>query len=540
MMFRLVRYFSLTSLVALGAASIASGMLYKKLATEDLMKFSEHENIIVTQSFANSLWAEFKPFLLSTANLSDDELRKHPDTQRLQQVITAQTKGLSVSKIKIFDLRGRTVFSTDPANIGQDYADRPGFIAASTGGVTSKLDHKDTFKSLNGTLTDRKLISSYVPLRQTPDQGGQIGGVFELYNDVTPLVEQVQHKQRLVFLVSAGLWGSVYVVLLLIVNRAAQILKQQYDQQQQTEAALSDSEQQARQQASELDQALQELKESQTQLIQAEKMSGLGQLVAGVAHEINNPVNFIHGNLTHVAQYAQDLMEFIQLYQAHYPQPVAEIITKAEDIDLAFLQEDLPKVLHSMQIGTDRIAQIVLSLRNFSRLDEADSKAVDLHEGIDSTLLILQHRFKESPDTQAIQVIKEYGDLPLIECYPSKLNQVLMNVLANAIDALQAQPQHSTEQALKTHPHQITIRTNLDADWVNIVIADNGPGIPEAVKQRIFDPFFTTKPVGQGTGLGMYISHQIITEQHFGKLECHTKAGQGTEFVIQIPIRQPT
>jgi two-component system, NtrC family, sensor kinase len=193
-----------------------------------------------------------------------------------------------------------------------------------------------------------------------------------------------------------------------------------------------------------------------------------------------------------------------------------------------------------MQIGTDRIAQIVLSLRNFSRLDEADSKAVDLHEGIDSTLLILQHRFKESPDTQAIQVIKEYGDLPLIECYPSKLNQVLMNVLANAIDALQAQPQHSTEQALKTHPRQITIRTNLDADWVNIVIADNGPGIPEAVKQRIFDPFFTTKPVGQGTGLGMYISHQIITEQHFGKLECHTKAGQGTEFVIQIPIRQPT
>ncbi len=271
-------------------------------------------------------------------------------------------------------------------------------------------------------------------------------------------------------------------------------------------------------------------------------MSSLGQLVAGVAHEINNPVNFIHGNLTPIQEYARDLMQMIQLYQKHYPTPIAEIQTAAEDLDLAFMQQDFPKILESMKLGTDRIRQIVLSLRNFSRLDEADLKAVDLHEGIDSTLLILQHRLKEKSEYPAILVVKEYAPLPLVECYPGQLNQVIMNILANAIDALEELNTQRTLAEIKQCPSQITIRTStldelMGQRWVQIAIADNGVGMSESVKQQIFDPFFTTKSIGKGTGMGLPISYKIIIEKHHGKLECFSTPGQGTEFVIQLPLQ---
>jgi signal transduction histidine kinase len=279
--------------------------------------------------------------------------------------------------------------------------------------------------------------------------------------------------------------------------------------------------------------ALQELQESQAQLIQTEKMSSLGQLVAGVAHEINNPINFIHGNVTHIDQYAQDLLNVIHAYQAHYPNPPETLQDILTDLDLEFLQEDLVKLTSSMKIGTDRIQQIVLSLRNFSRLDESESKAVDLHEGIDSTLLILQHRLNIRSERPKIEIMKEYDSLPLIECYPGPINQVIMNLLANAIDALE-------ENTLKkASPDMIWISTQkMDQDWVRIVIADNGAGIPEAVRSNIFDPFFTTKSVGQGTGLGLSISYKIVTERHCGRISCDSTVGEGTKFVIEIPIRQ--
>ncbi|SRR5579883_730181 len=290
----------------------------------------------------------------------------------------------------------------------------------------------------------------------------------------------------------------------------------------------------------ELQQTLKYLQTTQLQLIQSEKMSSLGQLVAGVAHEINNPVNFIHANLSYVEKYSQDLINFIQLYQQYYPNPVREIQVLGEDIELTFVQEDLPKILNSMRVGTQRISQIVLSLRKFSRIDEAEFKAVDLHEGIDSTLLILQHRLAKKLDRPAIEVMKSYGNLPPVECYPGQLNQVFTNILVNAIDAIEEQlDSKQTYQEKKDDSGQITIRTSaVNSQWIQIVIADNGPGIPEHIQHQIFNPFFTTKAVGKGTGMGMSISYQIITERHRGKLECFSVLGKGTEFVIQIPIFQ--
>jgi signal transduction histidine kinase len=281
----------------------------------------------------------------------------------------------------------------------------------------------------------------------------------------------------------------------------------------------------------ELKQALYKLKQTQAQLIQAEKMSSLGQMVAGVAHEINNPVNFIHGNLLYVNEYTQALLNIVHLYQQHYPNPASEITEQAEEADLEFLSEDLPKMLTSLKVGTERIRQIVLSLRNFSRHDEAEMKEVDIHEGIDSTLMILQNRLKGARDSPRVEVIKDYGTLPKVECYAGQLNQVFMNIINNGIDALLEAEDNDTRE--------IRIRTEVkDSDWVVIAIADNGPGMTQETRQRIFDPFFTTKPVGSGTGLGLSISYQIVIEQHGGQLKCISVPGEGAQFFIEIPVQQ--
>ncbi|MEH2196498.1 MAG: ATP-binding protein [Nostoc sp.] len=291
--------------------------------------------------------------------------------------------------------------------------------------------------------------------------------------------------------------------------------------------------------AEQLNQVLHNLKQTQAQLIQTEKMSSLGQLVAGVAHEINNPVNFIYGNLTHVNEYTLGLLELVELYQKSNANSTPEVQAHIEAIDLDFMTEDLPKILVSMKMGANRIREIVLSLRNFSRLDEADMKPVNIHEGIDSTLLILQNRFKQTSVNPGIEIVKAYGDIPLVDCYAGQLNQVFMNLISNAIDALDSYNSQRTLEDIKANPSQIIIRTNLgNADCITVQIADNGPGMSEVVKQQLFDPFFTTKPAGKGTGLGLAISAQIVIEKHNGAIWCISEPGQGAEFWVEIPIKQ--
>ncbi len=279
--------------------------------------------------------------------------------------------------------------------------------------------------------------------------------------------------------------------------------------------------------------AIQELQQTQAQLIQTEKMSSLGNMVAGVAHEINNPINFIYGNISHAKEYIEELLELVNLYRNEYPQPTSTIQNRVEQIELDYISQDLPKILTSMKVGAQRIREIVLSLRNFSRLDESEKKAVNIHEGIDSTLLILNHRLKEK-----IQVVKEYEILPSIECYPAQLNQVFLNLISNAIDALEEEFFNKLSSVDNKVNPQILIHTNKVAgNRIDVRITDNGCGIEPKNQDKIFDPFFTTKEVGQGTGLGLWICYQII-QKHQGKIEVNSLLGEGTTVTVTLPLVQ--
>lgn len=390
----------------------------------------------------------------------------------------------------------------------------------------------------------KKIAAALKARKQLLDAKGQESSDFQateyplatLLNDSQKIAAQIQQNAVEDVNITQRWSGFLMILLPAMAGAVAWVLSrsiaQPIDQQIRTmiedlETAKDTLEEKVQERTQQLEQTVQDLTQTQLQLVQAEKMSSLGELVAGVAHEINNPVSFIHGNLSYLQEYTDNILDLLKLYQAYYPEPAAAIQAVAEESDLGFIQSDLRKILGSMKLGTERIREIVLSLRNFSRLDEAEFKAVDLHEGIESTLLILCHRLKASPERPEIQIRRDYRELPKVECQAGQLNQVFMNILSNAIDALES----------TSHP-QIAIRTSVLGESVEIAIADNGTGISKEVQQKIFNPFFTTKPVGKGTGMGMSISYQLIVEKHHGKLECFSTEGEGTEFLIQIPIRQ--
>jgi len=288
----------------------------------------------------------------------------------------------------------------------------------------------------------------------------------------------------------------------------------------------------------ELKQTLENLQQTQLQLIQSEKMSTLGQLVAGVAHEINNPVSFIQGNLSHAESYLQDLLSVLELYQEQFPSPGEDILNRIEEVDLDYLIEDLPKLISSMKVGVERISQISVSLRTFSRADSTSKVAANIHEGIDSALLILKHRLKANEKRPQIEVVKKYGVLPLVPCYLGQLNQVFINIIANSIDTLEEACLQRNAEEITVNPSKIMIYTEVsNSQNIAIIrIKDNGLGMTEEVRSKIFDYLFTTKVAEKGTGIGLSISHQIVVEKHGGKLNCFSEPGIGTEFVIEIPL----
>ena len=389
-----------------------------------------------------------------------------------------------------------------------------------------------------GTLTDRILDHQILQLDDTATiNDAEVREILAGLGNKSMLVLPVKAESGQVGIIACiqnqaiRPWLTDEIKLLKSVVAQLEIALNQADLLAQTEAR-----------AQELEVLLNQLQRAQSQLVQSEKMSSLGQMVAGVAHEINNPVNFIYGNLTHAKNYTQDLVHLIENYQHHYPKTPADIQTIIDDMELDFLKDDLPKLFQSMEVGTERIREIIKSLRLFSRLDEADIKQVDLHDGLDSTLTILKTRLRAQHWRPDIQVVKEYGELPQVECYAGQLNQVFMNLLSNAVDALEERDQQRTWQEIEQEPSTIVIRTQflgqLHQPAVAIAIIDNGSGISQSASDYLFNPFFTTKPVGKGTGLGLSISYQIITETHGGTIAYNSVPGQGTTFTITLPIKQ--
>ncbi len=416
--------------------------------------------------------------------------------------------------------------------------------------------HSPNFENTEGGVgIDYMLLPEvgYVINLSLPIQGGDLGYVY-VGMDQVRMIHQIRAAASIQFRVMLGLFILSIVATYFMVRRISQPLNQLTDYAQRLanrnfsstvsitskdEIGLLATTMQSMAMdiqifIGQLEDALAELQTTQTQLIQHEKMSSLGQLVAGVAHEINNPVSFIACNINYAEDYAKGLMALVAHHQTQLQLRSQDLQTEttdlALDIDLNFVMADFPKVLTSMRLGADRIRSIVQSLRNFSRLDESDVKAVDIHEGIDSTLMILNSRLKNPVNGAEIGIEKYYGDLPKVECYAGQPNQVFMNILGNAIDALDTPPQKA--------PPTIKIRTECRGDYAHITIHDNGGGISPEAQSRLFDPFFTTKPVGKGTGLGLAISYQIVVDRHHGQLRCTSEPGQGTTFTIEIPVRQ--
>ena len=531
--FKLLRSFSIISLSGFLLATYLLSAFYRQQAERNLIASTEENSIATAKVISNTLWSQYGKFLPSIQALDSDALVEDEAVVTISKVMADQVRGSTIVKIKTFDINGRVVLSTHPSGIGGRRSRSSGFLSAKQGQARGNLTYRKTFQALDETIKDRYLLSTYVPVYEQ-DNNDSVIGVLEIYTDVTSIVSQIEETQKTIALGSTLILAILYGLLFLFVRRAEHLLAAQYQQ-------VQSSKNRYQLQAKDLEETLSQLRRTQSQMVQSEKMSSLGQMVAGIAHEINNPVSFIAGNVAPAQQYASDLLALINAYQAEHPAPSAALQQKLDDIELSFVAEDFPRLLQSIQNGAQRIESIVSALRIFSRLDESETKAVDLQTGIESALMIVQHRLKIQADRPAIEVIKNYETMPLVQCRANAINQVFLNILLNAIAAIDDYHAQriKKEQSNKTSEWQpkITITTQLSQEKEAIVIfADNGPGIPARIQEKIFDPFFTTKPVGEGTGLGLSISHSIVTKQHDGTLTCLSTVGQGTQLVIRLPF----
>lgn len=520
--FRLVRYFSATSFVAFTIAAGSLAWMSHRQARHDLEQFGRAANVELAQTLSNSTAQELETFINAAQNISDAELPRHPLTLELQRYLDNQTDKLNITKIKVFDPKGRTIFSTDPQQIGEKKSGYLGFETAIANQVFSSLKNHDPFLVLaTENSQNQTLYSSYIPLYtsrsiQSLSEQDQPIGVLEMYRDVTSLSQAIARSQRSIFLSIILSFIVLYLVMFVIVNRAQVSLRFQKKQ-------LQDRNKQIQEQADKLQATINQLRTTQTQLIQQEKMSGLGRMVAGVSHELNNPITFVRGNIDHADNSMQGLIDLLHLYEKNYPDPSLEIQEKQEEVDLEFITQDLPRCLQSMKKGTARIQDIILALRIFSRLDEAGIKAIDLNQNFANIWSLLNYRLLAFD----ICIIEKFETLPNIECDAAGINQVLFHIINNAIDAL---------EDAKVAEKIITICTKqIDKNMIAISIANNGEAIAEKDINYIFDPFFTTRSVGQGTGMGLTIAYQIVSK-HRGELSVKSTE-ERTIFTMELPIQ---